>query len=76
MAKDRFKKCQCNTIPREDGDFMMTTHHPHCKLFDPGSEIKSLEMQCKHFFSIIQNLKEKIRELNREAEDIELCDSY
>jgi hypothetical protein len=71
MAKDRFKKCQCNVIPREVGDFLLTTHHPQCKHFDPGTEISSLEMQCKHFMNIITELRDKVRDLKSKLEEVD-----
>jgi hypothetical protein len=71
MAKDRFKKCQCNLIPRNDGDFLLTTHHPQCTSFDPGTEIKSLEMQCKHFMDVILELRTKVRELKSKLNEVD-----
>ncbi|MDD3412624.1 MAG: hypothetical protein PHY47_01360 [Lachnospiraceae bacterium] len=77
MAKDKYKKCQCNEIRRESADFTLTTHHPKCKFFDPGTEITSLEMQCKHFFNTITELKSKVRELKSKLKEVEeVCDSY
>lgn len=63
MAK--FNKCSCHLTERTEDDFLLTTHHPKCNIFNPASELKGLEKQCKHFMKIITDLKDKIREMEK-----------
>lgn len=67
----RFKKCQCHKLKREEDDFLLTTHHPKCPMFNPASELRSMEDQCTHFMKIIRDLKEKIREMEGIVNSIE-----
>lgn len=34
-------------------------------MFNPASELRSMEDQCKHFMKIITDLKDKIREMEK-----------
>lgn len=68
MAK---QKCNCHTLRREEHDFLLTTHHPKCKLFNAGWELRSMEAQCQHFLEIINELKSKIKEMQEIADKVE-----
>jgi hypothetical protein len=65
MSK-KFSKCNCNEFVRdEDKHFLLTTHHPECRQFNPASELHGLEMQCKKFMGIILELKHKIQDMQK-----------
>lgn len=72
MAKNRYEKCKCNTFVRdEERHFLLTDHHPECPIFNPASELKGLEMQCRHFINVIQELKAKVEELKKKVNDFD-----
>ncbi len=72
MAKNRFEKCKCNTFVRdEERHFLLTDHHPECPVFNPASELRGLEMQCRHFMTIIQDLKAKVAELKHKVNEFD-----
>jgi hypothetical protein len=59
----RFNKCDCHKRVRDEDSLMLTNHHPECKLFNPASELKGVEEQAMHFFNKIQELKNKIKDM-------------
>lgn len=64
MAKA--KKCICNKLNRfEDSELLLTNHHPECPHFNPASELKGLEMQCRHFMNLYFGLKTKVEEMQK-----------
>jgi len=68
MARNRYEKCKCNTFVRdEERHFLLTDHHPECPVFNPASELRGLEMQCRHFMAIIQELRSKVDELKKKV---------
>jgi hypothetical protein len=69
MAKNN--KCSCHYLRREDHDFTLTAHHPQCKQFNAGWELKSMEAQCQHFLRVIDDLKSKIKEMTDIAERVD-----
>jgi hypothetical protein len=72
MAKSKFSKCNCNEFVRdEDKHFLLTTHHPECRNFNPASELHGLEMQCKQFMGIIMELRSKVTELKSKINDVD-----
>ena len=69
MSK-KFSKCNCYEYVRdEDRHFLLTTHHPECKQFNPASELHGLEMQCRKFMEIIIDLRSKIQEMQKIADE-------
>lgn len=71
MSK-KFTKCNCNEYVRnEDKHFLLTTHHPECKKFNPASELHGLEMQCKHFMGIILELRTKVKDLKSKLNEVD-----
>lgn len=72
MARNRFEKCNCNTFVRdEERHFLLTDHHPECHAFNPASELRGLEMQCRHFMGMIQDLRSKVDELKKKVNEFD-----